>query len=89
MIKNIENFILNPSFVIPILYSSILLNIILLLILARIMGPLRKALMVLYDIHYPLSTDKRKKNQSLTTENKDSKPNRDKQQINTQELFFQ
>lgn len=86
----IENFILNPSFVIPVLYCSALLNIILLLILARIMGPLRKALSALYVIHPPslkgLSSSYKKELEE-SSKNKEIKDSQDKQPINTQDLF--
>jgi hypothetical protein len=82
----LDDYILSPSFIIPILYCSVLLNVILLLIIARIIGPLRKALIALYTIRYPilkgLPPDYHK-----DTKSQDNKGDQDKQPISRQELF--
>ena len=89
MMDSLDKFILNPSFIIPVLYSSIVLNIILLIILARIIGPLRKALNTLYVINSPLSEVKKscQKDQKEDSKDKDNNTRHDKQPINTPELF--
>lgn len=86
----IDKVILNPSFIIPVLYSSIMLNIILILILARVIGPLRKVLNTFYVVNPSELVElkqPKKDNSESGFKTQENKINQDKQQINTQELF--